>query len=51
MDRTFAAALRRTGRPVVLVANKTEGRAGDPGALEAYDLGLGEPVSISAEHG
>ncbi len=51
MDRVFAEVLRKRGKPVVLVANKTEGRAGDAGALEAYDLGLGEPIAISAEHG
>ena len=51
MDEVFAAVLRRHDRPVILVANKAEGRAGDAGALEAYNLGLGEPVSISAEHG
>ena len=51
LDAVFSAVLRRSGKPVVLVANKTEGRAGDLGALEAWDLGLGEPVSISAEHG
>jgi GTP-binding protein len=47
----FAEVLRKRGKPVVLAANKTEGRAGDSGALEAYNLGLGEPISISAEHG
>jgi GTPase len=51
LDELFAAVLRRSGRPVILVANKTEGRAGDAGALEAWNLGFGEPVSISAEHG
>jgi GTP-binding protein len=51
VDELFAAVLRRADKPVVLVANKTEGRAGDAGALEAYNLGFGEPVSISAEHG
>jgi len=51
LDHVFAGVLRRGGRPVILVANKTEGRAGNLGALEAWDLGLGEPVSISAEHG
>ena len=50
-DEVFADILRRSGKPVVVVANKTEGRAGDAGALEAFNLGLGEPVSISAEHG
>jgi len=51
MDEHFAALLRRNGKPVVLVANKSEGRRGEAGALEAYALGLGEPVQISAEHG
>jgi GTPase len=50
-DRHFADWLRRTGKPVVLVANKTEGRATLPGVGEAYQLGLGDPVPISAEHG
>ena len=51
MDRIFVEVLRKFDKPVILVANKTEGRAGDAGALEAFDLGLGEPVQISAEHG
>jgi GTPase len=51
VDETFAELLRRSGKPVVVVANKTEGRAGDAGALEAFALGFGEPVSLSAEHG
>jgi len=51
MDRVFAEVLRKRGKPVVLAANKTEGRAGDAGALEGFNLGLGEPISISAEHG
>ncbi|MEA2758959.1 MAG: GTPase [Methylobacteriaceae bacterium] len=50
-DRHFAALLRRADKPLILVANKAEGRAGGAGALEAYDLGLGEPVPLSAEHG
>jgi len=50
-DRHFAAWLRHSGRPVVLVANKAEGSAGLPGIAEAYRLGLGDPVPISAEHG
>ena len=41
----------RRDMPVVLAANKAEGRAGDQGILEAFGLGLGEPVPISAEHG
>jgi GTP-binding protein len=50
-DAHFAAWLRRYGRPTVLVANKCEGRAGVAGFTEAFELGLGEPVAISAEHG
>ena len=51
MDRVFAELLRRSGKPVVLVANKAEGKAGESGALDAYGLGLGEPIALSAEHG
>jgi GTP-binding protein len=51
LDRHFSAWLRRQNRPVILVANKSEGRSGDAGALEAWELGLGEPVQVSAEHG
>jgi GTP-binding protein len=51
LDAHFAGLLRKVGRPVVLVANKAEGRIGEAGALEAYSLGFGEPVAISAEHG
>jgi GTP-binding protein len=50
-DRHFANWLRRTGKPVVVLANKAEGRASLPGIGEAYRLGLGDPVPISAEHG
>ncbi|MFQ5984888.1 MAG: ribosome biogenesis GTPase Der [Alphaproteobacteria bacterium] len=50
-DRHFARALRRTRVPIVPVANKCEGGAGWAGVTEAYELGLGEPVAISAEHG
>jgi GTP-binding protein len=49
-DREFAALARKSGKPCVLIANKCEGRAADAGTLEAYSLGLGEPVAISAEH-
>src|SRR5262249_30986991 len=49
-DRHFADWLRRSGKPVVLVANKTEGRATLSGVGEAYRLGLGDPVPGSAEH-
>ena len=51
MDQTFAEILRRRGRPVVLAANKAEGKAGDAGALEGFTLGFGEAIAISAEHG
>jgi GTPase len=51
IDRTFAELLRRSGRPVVLAANKAEGKAGQAGALDAFQLGLGEPIELSAEHG
>jgi GTP-binding protein len=51
LDRHFAAWLRTEDVPVVLVANKAEGRSGDAGIIESYELGLGEPVAISAEHG
>ncbi len=50
-DRHFADLVRRAGKPIIVVANKAEGRAGESGALEAYDLGLGVPIAISAEHG
>ena len=50
-DRAFADFARRANKPVVLIANKSEGKHGEAGALESYALGLGEPVAISAEHG
>ena len=50
LDRHFADWLRRGPTPVVLVANKCESRAGEAGRLEAFALGLGEPVPLSAEH-
>jgi GTPase len=50
-DTHFARELRRSGLPVILVANKAEGRAGEGGFFDAYSLGLGDPVPISAEHG
>jgi GTPase len=50
-DRHFAKWLRQSGKPVVLVANKAEGSAGLLGVGEAYRLGLGDPLPISAEHG
>jgi GTPase len=50
-DRHFARLARRAGKPIILLANKAEGRAGEAGAYEAFSLGLGEPVAFSAEHG
>ncbi|MFL9501883.1 ribosome biogenesis GTPase Der [Rhodopseudomonas palustris] len=50
-DRAFADFARRANKPVVLVANKSEGKHGEVGAMESYALGLGDPVQISAEHG
>ena len=50
-DRAFADLVRRSGKPAIVVANKSEGRAAEAGVLEAYALGLGDPVAISAEHG
>src|SRR6266566_4977344 len=50
-DHAFADLVRRSGKPAILIANKSEGASGAAGALEAYALGLGEPVAISAEHG
>ena len=51
LDEEIGRWLRGSTVPVVLVANKAEGRAADSGLFEAYSLGLGEPVAISAEHG
>jgi GTP-binding protein len=50
-DKAFADVVRKSGKPVILIANKSEGRAGRSGAMEAYALGFGEPVLVSAEHG
>src|SRR6202050_2989668 len=50
-DRTFADYARRADKPVILLANKSEGKHGESGAMEAYALGLGDPLQISAEHG
>lgn len=50
-DRAFAQWLRRARRPVILVSNKAEGRGGATAAMEAYELGLGDPIAVSAEHG
>jgi GTP-binding protein len=50
-DRHFAALVRRSGKPIVLLANKAEGKQGDQGTYEAFALGFGDPVPLSAEHG
>jgi len=50
-DRAFADFARRAGKPVLLLANKAEGKHGEIGAMESYALGLGDPIQISAEHG
>ena len=51
LDTHFANWLRKAKTPVVVVANKCEGRGGQSGLVEAYSLGLGDPVAVSAEHG
>ncbi|MGQ3210981.1 ribosome biogenesis GTPase Der [Shinella sp.] len=51
VDQALADMLRRKGKPVVLVANKSEARGSDGGFYDAFTLGLGEPTGISAEHG
>ena len=51
VDRTLAELLRKRAPRVILVANKAEGRAAEAGLIEAWELGLGEPVALSAEHG
>src|SRR6476659_1740722 len=50
-DRVFADLVRRSGKPVIVVANKVEGKGSGARVMEAYELGLGDPVGISAEHG
>ena len=51
VDRSFADLIRRSGKPVIVIANKVEGKAAAAGVVEGFALGLGEPVAISAEHG
>jgi GTPase len=50
-DRSFAGLARKSGKPIILIANKSEGKAADAAAFESYALGFGDPVTISAEHG
>src|SRR5690606_7327533 len=51
LDQRFAQVLRKASKAVHLIANKAEGRGAEPGLIEAFRLGFGEPVAISAEHG
>lgn len=51
LDEHFAQIVRASGRPVVLVANKCESKVAHQGLAEAFGLGLGEPLALSAEHG
>lgn len=51
LDEHFAQVVRKRKTPVILIANKCEGRTAGPGLMEAYSLGLGEPLPFSAEHG
>jgi GTP-binding protein len=51
LDQRFAQVLRKAGKDVHLIGNKAEGREAQPGLMEAYSLGFGEPVALSAEHG
>ena len=50
-DTAFARVTRNSGKPVILVANKAEGLKGTDGYYEAFSLGFGDPIAISAEHG
>jgi GTP-binding protein len=50
-DRDIATLVRRSGKPVLLIANKAESRDGEQGAYAGFALGLGEPIGFSAEHG
>ncbi|MDG5487612.1 ribosome biogenesis GTPase Der [Sphingomonas sp. FW199] len=51
LDEEIARWLRVSDTPVVLIANKAEGRAGESGVIEAMALGIGDPIPMSAEHG
>lgn len=51
LDQRFAQVLRKAGKDVHLIGNKAEGKGAEPGLMEAYSLGFGEPVALSAEHG
>ena len=51
LDKDFAQTVRKSQTQAVLIANKAEGRAGEQGVLDAWSLGLGDPIAFSAEHG
>ncbi|KAF0110256.1 MAG: GTP-binding protein [Hyphomonadaceae bacterium] len=51
IDEQFAALLRKSEKPVLVLANKSESKSSEAGVMEAYSLGLGEPIPVSAEHG
>ena len=51
LDETFASLLRDAAKPVVIVANKAEGSAAEHGVYDAFALGMGDPIAVSAEHG
>ncbi len=51
LDQTFASILRSSGKPIILLANKSEGAKGEAGVYDAYELGVGDPIPVSAEHG
>ena len=51
LDETVAQCLRGSDTPIILVCNKAEGKAAEPGIMESYGLGLGDPIALSAEHG
>lgn len=51
LDQSFAASIRKLGKPTIVLANKAEGKSAASGLNEAYRLGLGEPIEFSGEHG
>ncbi len=51
LDQRFAQMLRESNKPIIVVANKAESSAGEGGVIDAWSLGLGEPIALSAEHG
>ena len=51
LDQRFAQVLRKAGKQVHLVGNKAESKSAEAGLVEAFKLGFGEPIALSAEHG